>query len=207
VILLSSVAVDKSEAQHLVSGRRKMLAARDDLADKAGKIAQRRGFTLFAMINDLLELAIKVDNLGISLEEAVSAYELAREIKDAGFTLVLETLLYDTARFAYEKKSAEVLKTWFDAGAWVAQRYLARGIKDPLEAYEKELKVLGWNIPDFTLERSGKNVSVRILSPRFSESYTILFNRYLEGILTGAGYDITFNEVGRGNIRMEAVKR
>src|SRR5512138_1695264 len=102
-----------------------MLAARDDLADKAGKIAEKRGFTLFAMINDLLELAIKMDSLGISIEEAVSAYELAREVKDAGFTLVLETLLYDTAHLAYEKKSAETLKAWYEAGVWVAKRYIS----------------------------------------------------------------------------------
>jgi hypothetical protein len=57
------------------------------------------------------------------------------------------------------------------------------------------------------MERSKKGVSFRILSPRFSESYTVLFNRYLQGILAGSGYEVSFNEVGRGNIRLEAVKR
>ena len=52
-----------------------------------------------------------------------------------------------------------------------------------------------------------KMVSVRILSPRFSDSYTVLFNRFLEGFLEGSGYGVTFNEVGRGNIRLEAVKK
>jgi hypothetical protein len=184
-----------------------MLAARDDLADRIGKIAEKRGFTLFGMINDLLELAIEVDSMGVSLKEAVDAFELAREVKDASFTLVLESLLYDTAEIAYEKAHEKTLKTWFDAGVWIAQRYIARGVKDPLEAYERELKVFGWNMPGISLERSGKGVSFRILSPRFSESYTVLFNRYLEGILTGCGYEVTFNEVGKGNIRLEGVKR
>ncbi len=184
-----------------------MLAARDDLADKIGKISEKRGFTLFGMINDLLDLAIKADNMNISLKEAVDSYELAKEVRDASFTLVLESLLYDTAGIAYEKATEKTLKTWFDAGTWVAQRYIARGVKDPLGAYERELKVFGWNIPGISLERSGKNVSFRILSPRFSEAYTVLFNRYLLGVLEGSGYQITFNEVGRGNIRLEAVKR
>jgi hypothetical protein len=191
----------------LVSGRRKMLAARDDLADSAGRIAEKRGFTLFGMVNDLLELAIKVDSMGISLKEAVDSYQLAREVKDASFTLVLESLLYDTTEIAYERARERTMKTWFDAGVWIAQRYIARGIKDPLEAYERELKAFAWNIPSASLTRSGQGVSFRILSPRFSESYTVLFNRYLEGILTGCGYQITFNEVGKGNIRLEAVKR
>ena len=191
----------------VVSGKRKMLAARDDLADDISKIAEKRGFTLFGYLNDLLELAIKVDKSGISLKEAVDAYELAREVKDASFTLVLESLLYDTVEVAYEKANDRILKSWFDAGVWIALRYVARGVKDPLSVYERELKVFGWNIPGISLERSGKEVSVRILSPRFSESYTVLFNRFLEGFLEGSGYKVTFNEVGKGNIRLEAIER
>jgi len=120
---------------------------------------------------------------------------------------VLESLLYDTVEIAYEKANEKTLQTWFDAGVWISQRYIVHGVKDPLGAFERELKVFGWNIPGISLERYGDGVSVRILSPRFSESYTVLFNRYLEGVLVGCGYEVTFNEVGRGNIRLEAVKR
>jgi len=184
-----------------------MLAARDDLADRVGKIAEKRGFTMFSMVNDLLELAIKVDGLGISLKETVDAYALAKEVRDASFTLVLESLLYDTAGLAYEKGKVKSLQTWFDAGVWTGQRYISRGSKDALVDYERDLKVFGWNIPSIDLERSGRSVSIRILSPRFPEPYTILFNRYLAGVLSGCGYEVTFNEVGKGNIRLEAEKR
>jgi hypothetical protein len=184
-----------------------MLAARDDLADALGKIAEKRGFTIFGMVNDLLELALKADGMGISLKETVDAYQLAKEVRDASFTLVLESLLYDTAGIAYEKANAKIMQTWFEAGTWIGQRYVIRGSKDPLSDYERELKVFSWNIPSINLERSGHNVSIRILSPRFTEPYTILFNRYLEGVLSGCGYDVTYNEVGKGNIRLEAMKR
>lgn len=191
----------------MVSSRRKMLAARDDLADKIGKIAESRGFTVFGLVNDLLDLAIKADSVGVSLKEAVEASTLAKEVRDASFVLIFESLLYDTVQVAFEKASEETLKIWFDAGVWLAKRYIARGVADPLAAYEKELEVFAWNVPDVTMEWSGDGVSIRILSPRFSESYTVLFNRYLEGILAGSGYEVTFNEVGRGHIRLEAVKR
>ncbi len=191
----------------MVSSKRKMLAARDELADKLGKIAQKRGFTLFGMVNDLIELAIKTDTMGVSLEETVDAYELANEVREASFTLVLESLLYETAELAYEKANTKSLQTWFDAGFWIGQRYVARGVKDPLAEYERELKVFGWNIPSKNFSRNGSDVTVRILSPRFTEAYTALFNRYLEGVLVGCGYEITFNEVGQGNIRLEAQKK
>lgn len=183
---------------------RKMLAAREDLADKMSAIAAQRGLTLFSLVNELLEVAIKVDDMGISLRETVDAYELTREAQNASFTLVLESLLYDTADLATEKANSETLKTWLDAGVWVARRYIARGEKDPLGAYEREVKVFGWNISSFTLNRAGQKVAIRMVSPRFSKNYTLLFSRYLMGILKGSGYQVTFNEVGRGNIRLEA---
>ncbi len=190
-----------------MSSKRKMLAARDELADKLSKIAQKRGFTLFGMVNDLIELAVKTDSMGVTLKETVDAYQLAKEVRDASFTLVLESLLYETAGLAYEKANTKSLQTWFDAGVWIGQRYVARGKKDPLAEYEQELKVFGWNIPSINFSRNERDVAVRILSPRFTEAYTALFNRYLEGVLVGCGYEITFNEVGKGNIRLEAKKK
>jgi hypothetical protein len=191
----------------LVGSKRKMLAARDDLADKIGTVAESRGFTLFGMVNDLLELAIKADAMGFSLREAVEASRLAKEVRDASFILVFESLLYETADLAFERASDKTMKVWYDAGVWLALRYVARGAVDPLVAYERDLRIFSWNIPSITFERLGEAVSLRILSPRFSESYTQLFNRYLEGILAGCGYDVTFNEVGKGNIRLEGRKR
>ncbi len=181
-----------------------MLAAREDLADKIGEIAEQRGYTVFGMVNDLLEVAIKVDNMGSSLKECVDAYELTKGVRDSGFSLVLESLLYNTAEIAYGSESEKTLKTWFDAGVWISQRYVARGVKDLLAEFEHELKVFGWNIISVAVERNEQGASIRLLSPRFSEVYTVLFNQYLEGFLAGCGYDVTFREIGRGNIRLEA---
>jgi hypothetical protein len=189
------------------SDSRKMLAAKEDLADQMSAIAAQRGLTLYSLVNELLEVAIKVENMGVSLKEAVDAYELTREAQDASFTLVLESLLYETSDLAYEKANEEARKTWFEAGVWAARRYVARGVKDPLEAYERELRVFGWNISSFALDKTGPKVSIRLVSPRFSKNFTFLFNNYLLGILKGSGYEVTFNEVGRGNIRLEATFR
>jgi hypothetical protein len=186
------------------SESRKMLAAREDLADQMSAIAAQRGLTLYSLINELLEVAINVENMGVSLKEAVDAYELTKEAQDASFTLVLESLLYETSDLAYEKANEEALKTWFEAGVWAAKRYVARGVKDPIAAYERELRVFGWNISSFTLDKKDPKISIRMVSPRFSKNFTVLFNSYLLGILKGSGYEVTFNEVGRGNIRLEA---
>jgi hypothetical protein len=189
------------------SGRRKMLAAREDLADKLGKMASSKGFTLFGMVNNLLELAVTVEAMGGSLEEAVDNYKIIKAVRNASFILVLESLLYDTVEIAYQKATDKTLKTWFDAGVWVGRQYISRGVEDPFTAVKRDLKAFSWNVPEFTMEKTDKEVSIRVLSPRFSESYTLLFTRFLEGILEAFGYGVTYKEVGRGNIRLEAAKK
>ena len=184
-----------------------MLAAREDLADKLGKTASTKGFTIFGMVNNLLELAVSVEAMGISLDEAVDNYRIIKAVKNASFTLVLESLLYDTSEIAYQRAKEKTLTTWFDAGVWVGRQYISRGAEDPFTAVKRDLKTFSWNIPDFTMEKTDNEVSIRVLSPRFSESYTLLLNRFLEGILEAFGYGVTYKEVGRGNIRLEAAKK
>jgi hypothetical protein len=118
----------------MTSTRRKMLAARDDLADKVSKIAENKGFTLFAMVNTLLDLAIEVDKKGTSLEETVASYETIKSMRESSFTLMLESLLYETAEMAYSHSKEKTLTMWFEAGVWVARQYLTRGSKDPFVA-------------------------------------------------------------------------
>jgi hypothetical protein len=185
-----------------------MLAAREDLADKISEIAASKGFTIFGMLNNLLELAISVEAMGASLEEVVDNYKFIKAVRNASFTLVLESLLYDTADIAYQKAKDKALKTWFEAGVWIGRQYISRGAEDPFTAIRRDLKAFSWNAPEFTMEKTESGlVSVRVLSPRFPESYTFLFNRFLEGILEAFGYGVTYKEVGRGNIRLEAAKK
>lgn len=191
----------------MVNSKRKMLAAREDLVNKISEVANNKGFTLFGTINDVLELAIRAENIGVSLNEAVAESELIKAAKDASFTLVLENLWYEIVELAYEKAKKKAFKIWFEAGVWMAKRYGTRGIKDTFAALERDLKAFTWNASEFNIEKMRNTVSIRVLSPRFSESYTVLFNRFLEGILETYGYTTTYKAIGRGNIRLEAAKR
>ena len=189
------------------SSRRKMLAAREDLADKLSNMAVSKGFTIFGMVNNLLELAVSVEAMGVSLDEAVDNYRIIKAVKNASFTLVLESLLYDTSEIAYQRAKDKTLAIWFDAGVWLGRQYISRGAEDPFMTIKRDLKAFSWNIPEFTMEKTSEEVSIRVLSPRFSEAYTLLFTRFLEGILEAFDYAVTYKEVGRGNIRLEAAKK
>jgi len=98
------------------------------------------------------------------------------------------------------------LKSWFNAGVWLAKRYVTSEIEDSFEGFKRDLEAFTWNAPEFNIEKTEKEVSIRIISPRFPESYTLLYEAFLEGILETFGYKIVDKEVARGNIRLKARK-
>jgi hypothetical protein len=207
LLLGVGLRIPEENKELTVSSKRKMLAAREDLVDRINKIADKNGLTLFGLTNSLLESSIDMDNMGGSLREAVDNYATIKAVRDASFTLVLESLLYDTVDLAFQQAKEKASTIWYEAGVWMARQYAMRGTDDPIILIGKDVKAFSWNAPEFRIEKHQKEISIRVLSPRFSESYTVLFTCFLEGILETLNYEIKFKEIGRGNIRLEAVVR
>jgi len=185
--------------------KRKTLFAREDLANRLSIIAKQHGYTLYNLVNEILELAIQAEDAGINLRRIFEESWILKTAKRDGFILGLESLWYDMADMAYEKDKDEAIKRWFEAGVWLAKRYASAGIEDPFETFKRNLEAYTWNVPEFTIEKGEKTVSVRIISPRFSESYTILYSAFLEGALEAFGYKTSSKEVSVGVIRLKAV--
>jgi len=186
--------------------KRKSFAAREDLLDQMNKIAKENELSLYAFVNQVFEATLRASELGVSLKSLVESRELLKDAKDGGFILGLERLWYEMAELAYEKSKKKSLQSWFDAGVWFAKRYLSKEVDEPFEVFAADLKDFTWNVPELELNRNGDAVSVRAVSPRFTEVYVQLFASFLEGALEAFGYKIGGKEVARGIIRLEAVK-
>jgi hypothetical protein len=186
--------------------KRKTLVAREDLVDRLSQVAKQRGYSLYAMVNEVLELAVKAEETGIDLNKVVEERNVLKAAREGGFILGLESLWYEMAELAYQKAKSKALTSWFEAGVWLAKRYAAGEVEDPFAAFKKDLEAFTWNAPEFAVEKAEGKVSVRIISPRFTESYTVLFTSFLEGALETLGYKTASKEVSRGTIRLEALK-
>jgi len=186
--------------------RRKSFAAREDLLDGMNKVAKHGDLSLYGFLNQVFELTLKANELGVNLSSLIDSRESLKAAMEGGFTLGLERLWYEMAEIAYTNAKKKALKSWFDAGVWFAKRYVTGETDDPFEAFKKDLKDFTWNVPDLEVNKAADTVSVRIVSPRFTEAYTLLFTSFLEGALETFGYKIDSKEVSRGIIRLEAVK-
>lgn len=187
--------------------RRKTFAARQDLIERASKLAKQKGYTLYAFINEMLQLTFEAEELGVSFRILLDERGLLKAAKEASFVLGLENLWYEMADVAHEKAKRRALTSWVEAGAWLAKSYISSGIKDPFQTFKQDLAAFTWNASELDFEEENDAVSIRIISPRFSESYTFLFAAFLESALDTFGYTRFSKDVSRGTIRLKAHRK
>ena len=186
--------------------KRKSFAAREDLLANMNKVAKENDVSLYAFVNDSFESTLKANELEVNLNSLIDSRELLKDARDYGYTLGLESLWYEMAEIAFDKAKKKTLQAWFDAGVWLAKRYVTGETEDPFEAFKNDLKGFTWNIPELELKKEKDKVSFRIVSPRLTESYTFLFSSFIEAALQTFGYKINRKEISRGIISLDGIK-
>jgi hypothetical protein len=187
--------------------KRKSFAAREDLLEQLNVIAKENDLSLYKYVNDVFELTIRANEMGITFDRLLNSRELLNDAKDNGYTLGLESIWYSMVDLAYTNAKRKSLDTWFEAGVWSAKRYMTGKSVVPLETFVSDLKDFTWNIPELDLKSSGNKLSVRVVSPRLPESYTMLFMSFLEGAIQTFGYQIETKDTSRGIICLNATKK
>ena len=182
--------------------RRKTFAAREDLLNRLGEIAERRALSLYSLVNQVFMLAIRAEELKVNLEKIVGEYGVLEKARDSGLILVPEGLWNEAIEEINRKDLDLASKKWFEAGEWLAKRYISRGLEDPLEAFRVNMEIFLWNVPEFSIRRDEKRVSVRLVSPRFSESHATLSSSLFEGALRAFGYKVVSRDVSAGAVRL-----
>lgn len=185
--------------------KRKSFAAREDLLDRMNRAAKHNDLSLYAYVNNVFELTLRANEMGLNFENLLNSRQILNDAQEYGFTLGLESLWYEMADLAYSNAKRRSLQSWFDAGVWLAKRYVTGESSDPFGEFVTDLKDFTWNIPELEVHQGKDKISVRIVSPRLPESYTFLFTSFLEGALETFGYKIENKEVARGIIRLELV--
>jgi hypothetical protein len=188
------------------SAKRKTFVVREDLINRLSEIARARGHSLYETVNEIFELAISSHDLGLALKRVVEERHLVETARQSGFALGLESLWYELADLSYDAKKRQALASWFNAGVWFAKRYITSNALDPLNDFSRDLSLFTWNAPEFRIVRTKNEVAVRIVSPRFSASYTYLFASFIEGAMQAFSYKIVTSDIKQGIIRIDAIK-
>lgn len=180
--------------------KRKVLWGRLDLADKITEISARKG-TLYDYVNDILEQAIRAEELGLSLKDVLDDMWIIKTARDAGFTVIPEKIVYDLAEASYKRVGKEkTAGLWYETGQWYGHYY------DDLKKLEAAVKRYFWDVSEFRISGEGTNIALACLSSKFSTTYTELFSKFLEGALNTLGYSLLQSDVSKGIINLKFVK-
>lgn len=174
-----------------------MLAVRADLADRVSQISKRRG-TLFDFINDVLEQAIRADEMGYTLKEINDDVLILKAAKEAGFAIFPERLIYEVIERVYADLKKELQRLWYETGEWYG-KYCGDILR-----FEDMMRKILWNVSSFEILKADKGVAELVyLCSDQTESYTNLMAYFFEGALSALGYRSFRKNVSKGIINLD----
>ena len=189
-----------------MSTRRKMLAADESIANKIVEMAKRRELTVYQTVNDVLEQAVRADEMGLSLMEVVDEREMLEKARKMGLTFFIEGLLYDMVDLTYSNTHKQLSELCLETGRWYG-KYFAGKADDGMKAFDEAMKLLTLGNSVYNIEnRRDGSVSVSCVGERFTPGYTEALGLFIEGVLGSFGMRLREKENSDGIIRLRFEK-
>lgn len=190
----------------VMSTRRKMLAADEDIANKIVEMAKRREWTVYQTVNEILEQALRADGMGLFLADVVDEREMIEKAKKMGFTFAVENLLYDVVDMAYTKDKKRLSEMWLEVGRWYGKFFSSRA-DDGVDAFTEAMGLLTLGNSVFKIEKGrGNSVSVSCVGEGFTPGFTEVYSLFMEGIFEALGMELVNKENSDGIIRLRFQK-
>ena len=182
---------------------RKFLAARADLATKLSKIAKSRNVTLYGLLNEILEQAIRANDFGDDLSQILDNHFFIKMAKKNGFILVPEKIWCTILEETFGKNEESLNSAFYNVGSWYGKYFsTVFSNNDAIEQVEKALKSILWNVPNLNLAKNGNEITLQCTEPKFTDSHTAFLSTIFEGIIHSFGYATDAKDVSRGIISL-----
>jgi hypothetical protein len=178
-----------------------MLAAQEDIANLIAELAKRRDMTVYQTVNDILEQALRVEGMGLSLRDVVDERWMLERAREIGFTFTVEQLLYGIVDEAYEENKEKAVKMWREMGHWYGKYFQAKH-ENPLEAFREAMELFCVGSAEYTLEHSSRELTFSLIGEKLTPGYAELFGAMVEELLLVLGYKVKDRELRKGMLRL-----
>jgi len=175
----------------------KLIVLPGPLVEKARDASIKRGVGLSDYTAEALLQALRADDLGASVAEAVDVYRMVIIQRGAGAIAVPRTSLGYLIEKLNGSHTSDLRNVWHDSGVWYG-RYLSSKMK-PNEVFpflEKEL-LLSWNLDEVSIKGSIE-VAFSFTSFMMSLEFTELLLTYVDGLMESLGYRLVEKDYLRG---------
>ncbi len=184
------------------SSRRKMLAAQEDIANRIVELAKRKDMTVYQTVNDILEQALRVEGIGLSLKQVVDERWMLERAQEIGFTFTIEQLLYRIVDAAYEEDQERFTGIFKEMGHWYGKYFQAKH-EMPIGALRDALELFTLGNTEYSLEETSRRLKLSFIGERLSSGYTELFSVLMEEVLMVLGFELNGKEIRKGMLKME----
>jgi len=183
------------------SREKKLIRVPSDIVAKLNEAANRAGKPFYDYTSELLEQALRCNELGRPLKEIMDFFELMTLQRNAGLIITFSDLLNYLISLLYSKQEKELHKKWYEAGIWYGTylqvKFRNRSI---LEVFTKILSESWWELSEVNLSKEREGFTLRCVSFTLSLERTKLLTSFLEGVINSIGYEILKKDCIRGMI-------
>jgi hypothetical protein len=181
----------------------KFIVVPRQLADQLRVLTARLGYSVTDFAVEALTQAMRVQELGSDLKEAVDMYRLTDIQKGAGNIQVTQTVFKEVLKRLYESDGDELHRLWYDYGKWYGAYLKARLGRDQVLGFIEKDLLMTWNLDEAKVVQEDLMVSVRCVSFGMSEEFTELMVSYIGGIMEELGFAENERDTLRGLVFMK----
>jgi hypothetical protein len=175
----------------------KLISLPEELVDRLQKAATRKGLSLTAYSEENLEEALRAEDNGVPLSEAVESYRILRIQLAAGAIQVPRQSLDKVVKALYSTDKEATLSEWIEAGKWYGEYLRTLFGEAAIEVIGGALKI-SWNLDEVEMRREEMKAELRFASFTLSEDLTELLVSYIAGVMGSLGYERRGGEFFRG---------
>jgi hypothetical protein len=184
----------------------KLIVVPSDIVDQLRRVSWKRGTSLANLTEEALTQALRVDEMGATLVDAVDTFKLFEDHQGAGAITLTRTNLQHLLSKVTKREQKNLDKLWYESGKWYGT-YLTTKFKDDglFNLLDKDLKIL-WNLDETKITVTDLKVDVKCTSFDMSDELTHLLHVYIQGFMNALQYKETGSEVLRGLLDLTFLK-
>ena len=164
--------------------------------------SSKEGITLNSYIEEALQQAVKVFELGQNLKGMVRYFEILQSQKASGAIFTPLTVFDFMTNKVYESDKEALLKSWFESGKWYG-KYISEKFSDSVSALADLLRAARWDLNEVNINKVGDNFKLRCTSTSLSKEGTELLMQFVEGAIEGLNCNIIKREYIKGLVIVE----
>ena len=165
----------------------KLISLPVELVERLQKAATRKGLSLTAYSEENLEEALRAEENGVPLNEAVESYRILRVQLAAGAIQVPRQSLVTVVKTLYSDDKEATLTDWAELGKWYGAYLRTLFGEGAIEVLGGALKV-SWNLDEVEMMHNETKAELRLASFTLSEELTELLVSYIVGVMESLGY-------------------